>query len=279
MPQPPCWQPAFGLVISSSSRSTCRSAVSGALEISCSRPLTVSLMRSPVRRVRAATSTAQHLAAVRGAGDARRRRGRRPSGRLRRCGSPRPSRARTAVGPTPGDADAKAVAVRAGRDVGDRVRVRVAAAQRLRRPGARRRRRTRSRARGARAGRRRGSPRPAPSARRPCRSERTRAPSAISGAPRSPRCAPWPAEAQRLPPTVAAARTSTIGDLAARSARAARRCPSASAETGAIAPIRTTPPSRADPVEAAAVQKQRTRRLQPAGGDLRHAGSCRRRRR
>src|SRR3954469_7943026 len=43
-PQPPCWQPALGLVISSSSRSTCSSDESGGESTSCSTPLTVSLM-------------------------------------------------------------------------------------------------------------------------------------------------------------------------------------------------------------------------------------------
>src|SRR5947208_10948464 len=41
-PQPPCWQPAFGLVIPSSSRSAFRSVSSGRVESSRSIPLTVS---------------------------------------------------------------------------------------------------------------------------------------------------------------------------------------------------------------------------------------------
>src|SRR4051794_17607470 len=51
VPQPPCWQPAFGLVIPSSSRRMCSSGVSAGLASSCSTPLTVSLIGLLLREV------------------------------------------------------------------------------------------------------------------------------------------------------------------------------------------------------------------------------------
>ena len=113
MPQPPCWQPAFGLVMSSSSRRTCRSGVSGGLTMSCSTPLTISFMRAPVgrglrgrasaarcggsRRTRRASSTGSTSSrSVGGVAALPRQRGTgRPSGRR------------------PADADAQVAAVRA----------------------------------------------------------------------------------------------------------------------------------------------------------------------
>ena len=170
VPQPPCWQPAFGLVMSSSSRSTCRSGVSGGLEISCSTPLTVRFIAlsswSSARRTStgrtarryAADATASSTGStsfehvVGGRGSPRRRGSAPPSGRRR------------------DDADAQvAVGGRADGDGRDRVRVRVAAAQRCAAPAPAERSYAMSSTSRPR-GRRRGSPRPAPSARRPRRS-------------------------------------------------------------------------------------------------------------
>src|SRR5436190_5835396 len=80
--------------------------------------------------------------------------------------------------------------------------------------------------------------------------ERTRAPSAIRAAPRSPRCDSRPVGAQTLPPTVAPARTSLSAMCAAYSARSGS-APPASEANETIAPIRTTPfftPSRSSPL-------------------------------
>ena len=90
--------------------------------------------------------------------------------------------------------------------------------------------------------------------------ERTRAPSAISGAPRSPRWAPRPGGAQRLPPTVAVPRTSSSAIVRATARRAGRRCPSASAASGTIAPIRIDVASTSSPSRPAAVEQHRARR-------------------
>ena len=61
-PHPPCSQPAFGLVMPSSSRSTSSSVVSGALSTVRSTPLTVRFMRSPRASVSARrTSTGRTL--------------------------------------------------------------------------------------------------------------------------------------------------------------------------------------------------------------------------
>ena len=120
----------------------------------------------------------------------------------------------------------------------------MAAAQRLRRPRAGRAGRTRSRARAgpSRSPARKSSTGSVRSP--PLPVERTRAPSAISGAPRSPRCAPSRRRARRGCRRPSRPRAPRGRRPAARSARAARR-PRRAPRPGTIAPIRTTSPSRA----------------------------------
>ena len=152
----------------------------------------------------------------------------------------------------------------------------MAAAQRLRRPGAGRPvvldlehepARCGRRARKSSTGSVRSPPLPV---------ERTRAPSAISGAPRSPRCAPTPGGAQRLPPTVARARTSGSA-ISARSG--------ASSAVAAVGERRDRH-HRADPddvavgaqlVEPAAVEHQGALPASAGPRRSRASGSCRRR--
>ena len=259
VPQPPCWQPAFGLVISSSSRSTCRSARERR-----ARDLVLAAVDGQPHAIPTSSSARrdehdEHLAAVRGASRRRRRPDRRPSGRPRACGSARRRARAPPSGRRPTRRRAGRRRPRDDRDVRDRVRVRVPAAQRLRRPRAGRPVELDLEHEPARCGRPRGSPRPARCARRPCRRADTRA-------ERDQRRAEI--AALRL---VARGRAEVAADRrrraaprrrrpAARSARAGSSSPSASAATGTIAPIRTTFPSAANLVEAAAVEHQRTRR-------------------
>ena len=151
----------------------------------------------------------------------------------------------TACGPSAGGGDAQLSVPLGGRDREDRVVVRVRARRRgvaglpLRVVVAR------SRARAGRAAVARGSPRSARSARRRLPAERTLAPSAISGAWRSPRGASAEATEQTLPPTVACPRISRSAQW--RAAVASGSSPSSSAESGAVAPIVTLPSSRVTP--------------------------------
>ena len=168
---------------------------------------------------------------------ARRRPGRRPPARpsaFRLCST---ARQRTAVGPDAGDADAQAVAGRR-RPRRSRSRTSARAAGAASAPTtAPSVSSTRSRARAARCGRRRGSPRRAPCARRPCRPS-GHARRARSAAPRGRRAG------RRDPAARRGCRRSSRprAPRGRRPARAKRReqpvVPSASAATGTIAPIR-----------------------------------------
>ena len=83
----------------------------------------------------------------------------------------------------------------------------------------------------------------------PAPTEVTRAPSASSGACRSPRGAEWPAVAQRLPPIVPTARISSSATCLA--AVASGSGASASSATGVAAPMRTTPFELSTPLSPA----------------------------
>ena len=219
-------------------------------------------------RERAADEDGQHLAAVAGRGD------RVVDAARRRCstsvgvrGSARRARQRTAVGPTPGDADAQPAAGRADRDVRDRVRVGVTAGRIVSAahdpPGrsystSSTSRPERSPARKSSTGSVRSPPLPV---------DRTRAPSAISGAPRSPRCPSTPGRRAEVAADGGGPADLGVRDLRGEAAEQSRRTSARQRH------------HRADPddvavdpklVEPAAVQQQRALRLQPAGGELGH---------
>ena len=242
--------------------------MSGALAISCSTPLTVSLMLPPLRRARAASTTASSGDTRRG--DARRRPDRRPSGRPRRCGSARPLR--RAHGRRADARDADAQSARRLEQIATFATENECACRRRsvsRRPGAVRRVELdleheppapvageevldRLRALAALAGRSGRARRARSAARRDRRAAHRR-----------------PADAHRLPPTVACG-----APRGRRSPRANR----ASSSSGAVHE-RGDRDHRADPddvavdaqlVEPAAVEQQRARGLEPARRDLRH---------
>ena len=131
MPQPPCWQPAFGLVMSSSSRRTCRSGVSGGLEIVVLDPVDGQVHalsnRSSARRSSTGSIfrrySADATASSTGSTSWRTSSGLRLDSTVRQ---------RTATGPMPGDADAQLLRLGlAHGHVRDRVGMRVAAAHDL----------------------------------------------------------------------------------------------------------------------------------------------------
>ena len=228
VPQPPCWQPAFGLVMSSSSRRTCSSGVSGELVISCSMPLTVSLMQAPCRDRRGRDGPGP---AASSAGTRRTRARRRHRGVSRFLRGPSASAFSAYACSTAWCADPP--------PSGRRRRRRSRSGPRCGRP-----RTERTACQECECGRRRaayagppsrssailiwGTRRPSgPAARKsstlsvrspPAPTELTRASTAISAAWRSPRGLSTPGGAQRFPPTVACARITVSATFAAASA-------------------------------------------------------------
>ena len=269
-PQPPCWQPAFGLSTSSSSRSTKRSGVSGALSTSRGMPLTVRFMRASSSGEGTADEHRQRPLPVP-------RRGERVvvEGDVAERGLP----GRLGVGGSGlGGREASAPPADARRGEADRPVFRRArrrprarcsracAAGRARRTRRRRAPRTTRPGRDgvARFGRKSSS---GSVAIPPAPAERTVAPSASSAPWRSPRGASGPSPAQRLPPTVPWARISKSATFAAHGPSGAAS-PTRS-ETGVVAPTVTVEPSREIPARPARCSSSAFDRLQAAVREFR----------